>query len=328
MRRVGLWFLRDCFIVAFYVLLSSICASSLSDDPVQAEVPAYPADASALHAAAYVSSASSSSSAFVSRYPPAPPLPADLSTLPRESFPPVIWMAPFFSGGGYCSEAISFITALAPFLAADMRTVQHGDSPSAAFFSGLPASARAILRNASYRTLAPSSAVTVCHSEPGAWYPPHYETARCPERGAAVRIGRTMFETDRLPAGWRERLQGMDMLWVPTAFHRDVFIKGGVDEAKIVVLPEPVDVDVFAGRQPAVGSEAAVEAMEYEKGERKRWERQGKQRPFRFLSIFKSEAVAHIAPSSLCLHSHALVATAVLAARPLGGRRGRAGPFC
>jgi hypothetical protein len=26
---------------------------------------------------------------------------------------PIVWMAPFFSGGGYCSEAISYVTALA-----------------------------------------------------------------------------------------------------------------------------------------------------------------------------------------------------------------------
>ena len=32
-------------------------------------------------------------------------------------------------------------------------------------------------------------------------------------------IGRTMFETDRIPSGWAERLNVMDEVWVPSAFN-------------------------------------------------------------------------------------------------------------
>src|SRR5205823_2830052 len=46
-------------------------------------------------------------------------------------------------------------------------------------------------------------AIAICHSEPGAWALPEpaYQTSRCPPAEATIRIGRTMFETDRLPRG-------------------------------------------------------------------------------------------------------------------------------
>jgi hypothetical protein len=55
----------------------------------------------------------------------------------------------------------------------------------------------------------------VCHSEPGAWDPPLYQTLECPpsskslppemmypNRTKLYKIGRTMFETDGIPSGW------------------------------------------------------------------------------------------------------------------------------
>lgn len=32
---------------------------------------------------------------------------------------------------------------------------------------------------------------------------------------ATYSVGRTMFETDRIPKGWAKRLNGMDEIWVP-----------------------------------------------------------------------------------------------------------------
>lgn len=59
-------------------------------------------------------------------------------------------------------------------------------------------------------------AIAICHSEPGAWHPPHYRTTRCPPREARYRVGRTMFETDRVPSGWADRMNKLDEIWVPT----------------------------------------------------------------------------------------------------------------
>jgi glycosyltransferase involved in cell wall biosynthesis len=62
---------------------------------------------------------------------------------------------------------------------------------------------------------------------------------------ARYRVGRTTFETDRLPIGWLEACQSMDEIWVPSRFNREVFASEGVDERKLKVLPEGVHIDVF-----------------------------------------------------------------------------------
>ena len=58
-------------------------------------------------------------------------------------------------------------------------------------------------------------------------------------------IGRTMFETDRIPAGWVERLNFMDEIWVPTEFSRVIFSAAGISNQKLRVVPEPVDTEFF-----------------------------------------------------------------------------------
>jgi hypothetical protein len=58
-----------------------------------------------------------------------------------------------------------------------------------------------------------NESVVICHSEPGAWYPPFYQTTRCPPETSAYKIGRTMFESDRINADWAERCNEMDEVW-------------------------------------------------------------------------------------------------------------------
>lgn len=203
--------------------------------------------------------------------------------------PAVLWYAPFLSGGGYCSEAHSYVTAItaAQRSAADssrsgrddatepfeLFLTQHGDSFNAAFIRDLPEDMRALLEevlllvpfsvplvlpitrwllqacsgvsqllcnsavtlvaaltslfaHASQHWIEPREfhwrlreqgiAVAICHSEPGAWHPARYSTSRCPPEGARYAVGRTMFETDRVPSGWADRMNEMDEIWVPT----------------------------------------------------------------------------------------------------------------
>jgi len=207
----------------------------------------------------------------------------------------VQWLAPFFSGGGYCSEAIAFAVGTQPddepaaaaggatggaagraaardaeegaeeeaaaaadedggaFLGIEfpLSIMQHGDGMNTPFLFGLEPRTYATLQRLAGREPRDRRRVlSVCHSEPGAWsvsraLPARYSTSACPAPGAAYRVGRTMFETDRLPQGWAERLNGMHEVWVPSRFMRDVCVAGGVDADKILVLPEPVDTDVF-----------------------------------------------------------------------------------
>lgn len=59
---------------------------------------------------------------------------------------------------------------------------------------------------------------------------------------ARVSIGRTMFETDRLPESWVERCRQMDLIWVPTEFNVETFSTSGVPREKLRVLPSPIEV--------------------------------------------------------------------------------------
>jgi len=58
-------------------------------------------------------------------------------------------------------------------------------------------------------------------------------------------VGRTTFETDRIPDGWRERCNALDEIWVPSHFNRETFAQAGVAEHKLHVLQEGVDTGHF-----------------------------------------------------------------------------------
>jgi glycosyltransferase involved in cell wall biosynthesis len=58
-----------------------------------------------------------------------------------------------------------------------------------------------------------------------------------------VRVGRTMFETDRIPRDWVARCNQMDEIWVPTAHNREAFAASGVDPDRLHVIPEPFELD-------------------------------------------------------------------------------------
>lgn len=85
----------------------------------------------------------------------------------------------------------------------------------------------------------------MCHSEPGAWKPADYATSECPQFSseAAYHVGRTMFETDRIPKGWAKKMNRMDEVWVPSTFMKEVFERGGVRHIRVV--GESVDTAFF-----------------------------------------------------------------------------------
>jgi len=85
-------------------------------------------------------------------------------------------------------------------------------------------------------------------------------------------IGRTMFETDKIPDGWAEKCNTMDEIWVPTEFHKDVFATNGVVKEKLIFVPESVDIEFFNPEkyEPMILKEAELST-------------------FKFLSIFKWE---------------------------------------
>ena len=101
--------------------------------------------------------------------------------------------------------------------------MQHGDGVDNVYVSQM--------NEDQHRAAAASSRVinrriiSVCHSEPGAWSAPspRFHTSRCPHPNAEIAIGRTMFETDRLPQGWAQRLLHMHRVRTPVPLHQSQF---------------------------------------------------------------------------------------------------------
>lgn len=165
----------------------------------------------------------------------------------------LLWMAPFVSGGGYSSEAWSYILALNDYISKNnprfrLSIEQHGDLENIEFWEGLPLELRDLAIQL-YQTLCRlNETIVVCHSEPGAWYPPLFQTLPCPPTGyghfKAV-IGRTMFETDRVNTEHVKRCNKMDFVWVPTEFHVKTFIESGVEPSKVVKVIQPIDLVFF-----------------------------------------------------------------------------------
>lgn len=160
-------------------------------------------------------------------------------------------MAPFLSGGGYSSEAWSYILALHEHNKTPsfkLAIEHHGDSESVEFWEGLPGHTKNLAIELYNTECTMNMTVVICHSEPGAWYPPLFETTPCPpgvRRNFKAVIGRTMFETDRVNAEHVKRCNEMDYVWVPTDFHVSTFVESGVDPFKVVKIVQPIDVKFF-----------------------------------------------------------------------------------
>ncbi len=65
-----------------------------------------------------------------------------------------------------------------------------------------------------------------------------------------VNIGRTMFETDRIPDDWVEQCRLMDEIWVPSRFNMETFNRSGVPHDKLRVVPGGVDIDAYHPSAP------------------------------------------------------------------------------
>ncbi|KAH9256326.1 hypothetical protein BASA81_005547 [Batrachochytrium salamandrivorans] len=188
----------------------------------------------------------------------------------------VRWYAPFLADSGFGSEATSFVEALL-----SLPSPLSGDGLQAVNFAEPaqfppPSSISALFQPFAS---SPSCLVAICHSTPNFWatprsdYPSWDRAARCPpiprdSNQQVVKIGRSMFETDSLPVDWKSRLDFMDEIWVPTKFAQQVYVKAGLSQHKVVVVPEPINTLVFSHRHCGVRVNAP---------------------PFTILSIFKWE---------------------------------------
>jgi glycosyltransferase involved in cell wall biosynthesis len=65
-----------------------------------------------------------------------------------------------------------------------------------------------------------------------------------------VNIGRTMFETGRIPDDWVLQCRWMDEIWVPSRFNIESFNRSGVPLDKLRVVPGGVDIDIYHPEAP------------------------------------------------------------------------------
>jgi glycosyltransferase involved in cell wall biosynthesis len=153
-----------------------------------------------------------------------------------DSTPPspaqVQWISPIWDPSGYADESRGFVKHLARTeLGVSIRGVsRHSET----FRQGVPSQDRTSIDALFGRELVANSPVVL--DMPGSGF------GRVP--GNRYHIGRTMFETDSLPADWVARCNNMDEIWVPTEFNQKTFREAGVTRP-VFVMPAGIDTDRF-----------------------------------------------------------------------------------
>ena len=158
--------------------------------------------------------------------------------------PAIAWSSHFLELGGYTEEAVAAVEALDD---AGLRVIVN---PVSWDRMGTPLPARKAERLAALmaRDL-PEDFVHVAH----------IGANRFKRHPAAIwNIGRTMFETDGLPADWRDQCNAMDEIWVPSDHNLRTFADAGVDPSKLHKVPETFDTNLF---DPAAAQPLAVEGL-------------------------------------------------------------------
>ncbi len=164
-----------------------------------------------------------------------------LETLGRRRWQPtpglrpavLVWSAPLLDPSGYADEARNLLLGL-DRLGVAVRAAPIVWSQRT---TELPRDDAASLARLRQTPLSPAY-VHVQHI-----FPPHFR----PDPAAVATVGRTMFETDRLPADWVAKCNEMDEVWVPSEFNLETFARSGVDRRKLHKVPGAIDARRFRG---------------------------------------------------------------------------------
>ncbi len=151
---------------------------------------------------------------------------------------PLLWESPIFNTSGYASEGRTHIEALRPFPYA-LNLVLREPSPRSDLYSDT-------FTRYAYGLAGNEHASPVVHVQ---FVPGHHFVA--PK--APISIGRTMFETDRIPEDWVYKCNQLSEIWTPSHFNSETFIASGVVADKVRVIPSPLDFDFYS---PRSGKEA------------------------------------------------------------------------
>ena len=147
---------------------------------------------------------------------------------------PIRWAAPFFNPTGYASEAINFVIPLSHQL--NLSILHDTSITSEKFVGELPREDRDRLLAMHDKVFLARNGIFVSHN-------PAHGFKRVAD--AWYHVGRTMFESDRIPADWVLCCNAMDEVWVPSQFNVETFANSGVLRDKLVVIPGAVDENLF-----------------------------------------------------------------------------------
>lgn len=172
--------------------------------------------------------------------------PAKRRTAARTDPAPVLWSAPLLQRSGYGEEARNFILAL------DRHGIAVQGNPTEWQAEAELPRATARRLGALLTTEAPARFINIVNSFPAArmmldgsnvTHPlvQHFK----PHPRAVRNIGRTMYETDRIPPEWVEACNEMDEVWVPSTFNVHTFARAGVAREKLYRIPGAIDASRF-----------------------------------------------------------------------------------
>jgi TRAP transporter TAXI family solute receptor len=174
----------------------------------------------------------------------------------------VAWIAPIYEATGYADEARNYVHGLQDLgVAVAARSINQ---PSERYRQQLADATRARLDGALASAVDPDF-IAVVHFPAFAFQP---------IAGAAYTIGRTMYETDSLPAEWVQRCNQLDEIWVPTRFNLETFRRAGVT-ARLVRIPGGIDTAKFRPGHaplPLPGTRGTVFLSVFKWEHRKGWD--------------------------------------------------------
>lgn len=135
----------------------------------------------------------------------------------------VLWQSPFYNASGYASEQRHFLKSLHPYPLLIQLNAWDAPTGSQEEQNDEIYAHRAKLKESPLI---------------------HYQAAPAnlfvlPR--APLSVGRTMFETDRLPIEWVHKLNELTEVWVPSTFNKETFANAGVMEEKIHIVPGTID---------------------------------------------------------------------------------------
>jgi|GEM_PF-853030 glycosyltransferase involved in cell wall biosynthesis/GT2 family glycosyltransferase/Flp pilus assembly protein TadD len=185
-----------------------------------------------------------SASALSARPAPAEPVPEPPS---GPSAPTIRWCGDLFNFSGYAGLARNAVSGLMDASVPVTADPQRNDRN---WFPGISLADRA--RWTELLSRAPKPGVLVCCDVPRDANGRNelFDQMGAANPGNPKRVGWTMFETDRLPAGWADSLNRLDEVWVPSEFNRRTFSAAGVEPGRIHVVPGCVDASRYGSGLP------------------------------------------------------------------------------